>query len=135
MLQIMGIKLREKGQQKLERATCFKTVAAQLNVLKSSVVRFVGGKRRFSNRLAATLRDKFHVFVACFSEHVAQTSAIGDLHAQILSVCLPQFRVYFACYPPESFRIVCLTCIRFTFVDTSFHYSQNRLTKIPRDSP
>ena len=40
MPQIIGIKLRKKGQQKLERATCFKTVAAQLNVLKSSVVRF-----------------------------------------------------------------------------------------------
>ena len=40
MPQIMGIKLRKKGQQKFERETCFKTVAAQLNVLKRSAVRF-----------------------------------------------------------------------------------------------
>ena len=34
------------------------------------------------------------------------------------------FRVYFACYPPESFKIICLTCIWLKFVDTSFHSSQ-----------
>ena len=31
------------------------------------------------------------------------------------------FRVYLACYPPESFKIICLTCIWSKFVDTSFH--------------
>ena len=34
------------------------------------------------------------------------------------------FRVCFACYPPESFKIICLTCIWLKFVDTSFHSSQ-----------
>ena len=34
------------------------------------------------------------------------------------------FRVYFASYPPESFKIICLTCIWLKFVDTSFHSSQ-----------
>ena len=31
------------------------------------------------------------------------------------------FRVYIACYPPESFKIICLTCIWSKCVDTSFH--------------
>ena len=35
------------------------------------------------------------------------------------------FRVYFACYLPESFTIICLTCIWSKFVDTSFYSSQN----------
>ena len=35
------------------------------------------------------------------------------------------FRVYFACYPPESFKIIWFTCIWLKFVDKSFHSSQN----------
>ena len=31
------------------------------------------------------------------------------------------FRVYLACYPPESFKIICLTCIWSKCVDTSLH--------------
>ena len=34
------------------------------------------------------------------------------------------FRVYFAFYPPESFKIICLTCIWSKFVDTRFHSPQ-----------
>ena len=34
------------------------------------------------------------------------------------------FRVCFACYPSESFKIICLTCIWLKFVDKSFHSSQ-----------
>ena len=43
----------------------------------------------------------------------------------ILTVFLPGF--YLACYPPESFKIICLTCIWSKCVDTSFlgHSSQN----------
>ena len=36
------------------------------------------------------------------------------------------FRVCFACYPPESFKIICLTCIWLTFVDTSFHSTEKQ---------
>ena len=43
----------------------------------------------------------------------------------IRTVFLPRFRVYFACYPPESFKLICFTCIWSKFVDTSFHPSQN----------
>ena len=35
------------------------------------------------------------------------------------------FRVCFTCYPPESFKITCLTCIWLKFVNTSFHSTQN----------
>ena len=45
------------------------------------------------------------------------------LHAKINSYL--DFRVYFACYPPESFKLICFTCIWSKFVDTSFHSSQN----------
>ena len=31
----------------------------------------------------------------------------------------------FASYPPESFKIICFTCIWSKFVDTSFHSLQN----------
>ena len=50
------------------------------------------------------------------------------LHAKINSYL--DFRVYFACYPPESFKLICFTCIWSQFVDTSFHSSQN-----PQQSP
>ena len=35
-----------------------------------------------------------------------------------------EFRVCFTCYPPESFKIICLTCIWLKFVHTSFHSTQ-----------
>ena len=34
------------------------------------------------------------------------------------------FRVYFACYRPEFFKIICLTCIWSKFVGTGFHVSK-----------
>ena len=34
------------------------------------------------------------------------------------------FRVCFACYPPKSFKTICLTCIWLKFVDISFHSMQ-----------
>ena len=39
------------------------------------------------------------------------------------------FRVYFAFYPPESFKIICLTCIWSKFVDTRFHSPQKPARK------
>ena len=42
------------------------------------------------------------------------------------------FRVYLACYPPESFKIVCLTCIWSKCVDTSFH---GRSSQTPQQNP
>ena len=44
------------------------------------------------------------------------------------------FRVYFACYPPESSKIICLTCIWSKFVDTSFHSSQKLREILPDGS-
>ena len=41
------------------------------------------------------------------------------------------FRVCFACYPPESFKIISLTCIWLEFVDTSFHSSQKQPQILP----
>ena len=35
------------------------------------------------------------------------------------------FRVCSACYPPESFKIICLTYIWLKFVDASFHSSRS----------
>ena len=51
------------------------------------------------------------------------TESMCGLHAKINSYL--DFRVYFACYPPESFKLICFTCIWSKFVDTSFHSSQN----------
>ena len=46
---------------------------------------------------------------------------IGDRHARSKLLSYLDFHVRFACYPPESFKIICLTCIWLKFVDTSFH--------------
>ena len=46
---------------------------------------------------------------------------LAELHLLFSNL---DFRVCLACYPPESFRIICLTCIWFKFVDTSFHSLQ-----------
>ena len=35
----------------------------------------------------------------------------ADLNQRSLLFSYLYFRVYFACYPPESFKIICLTCI------------------------
>ena len=53
-----------------------------------------------------------------------QTADYVAFYAKILTVFLPRFSPFFACYPPESFKIIPLTCIRLKFVDTSFHSSQ-----------
>ena len=45
------------------------------------------------------------------------------LHAKINSYL--DFCIYFACHPPESFKLIFFTCIWSKFVDTSFHSSQN----------
>ena len=51
---------------------------------------------------------------------------IGDRHARLKLFCYLDFRVCFACYPPESFKIICLTCIWLKFIDTSFHSWQKK---------
>ena len=54
-------------------------------------------------------------------------SAIGMQDSKVFSYLdLP---VCFACYPPKSFKIICLTCIWLKFVDTSFHSSQKKSQK------
>ena len=60
-----------------------------------------------------------------FQQNVCQTIAYsGNLKQKFLLFSYLYFRVYFACYPPESSKIISLTCIWSKFVDTSFHSSQ-----------
>ena len=54
-------------------------------------------------------------------------SAIGMQDSKLFSYL--DFPVCFACYPPKSFKIICLTCIWFKFVDTTFHSSQKKPQK------
>ena len=51
---------------------------------------------------------------------------------QFLLFSYLDFRVYLACYPPESFKIICLTCIWSKCVDTSFH---GRSSQNPQQNP
>ena len=61
-----------------------------------------------------------------FQQNVCQSMAYSaNLNQRSLLFSYLYFRVYFAWYPPESFKIICLTCIWLKFVDTSFHSSQN----------
>ena len=53
-------------------------------------------------------------------------SAIGTQDSNCFLTSIFDFRVCFACYPPESFKIICLTCIWLKFVDTSFDSSQKK---------
>ena len=57
----------------------------------------------------------------CFNRMLPHYGPLAKLH---LLFSYLDFRVCLACYPPESFRIICLTCIWFKFVDTSFHSLQ-----------
>ena len=63
-------------------------------------------------------------FIA-FEEHVLQSQLrlSGTQDSKLFSYL--DFSVCFPCYPPKSFKIICLTCIWLKFVDTSFHSSQN----------
>ena len=45
----------------------------------------------------------------------------ANLKQGLLLFSYLDFRVYLAFYPPESFKIICLTCIWSKFVDTRFH--------------
>ena len=59
---------------------------------------------------------------------------IGDRQARFKLLSYLDFRVCFACFPPESFKIIFLTCIWLKFVDTSFHSSQKK-SQTHRRSP
>ena len=60
-----------------------------------------------------------------FQQNVCQTIAYSaNLKQRFLLFSYLYFRVDFACYPPKSSKIICLTCIWSKFVDTSFHSSQ-----------
>ena len=61
-----------------------------------------------------------------FQQNVCQSMAYSaNLNQRSLLFSYLYFRVYFACYPPESFKIICLTCIWLKFVGTSCHSPQN----------
>ena len=73
----------------------------------------------------ANRRPNGKEFIA-FQQHVL-ASVIGKQDSKLFSYLdLP---VCFACYPPKSFKIICLTCIWLKFVDTSFHSSQKKSQK------
>ena len=68
-------------------------------------------------------------FIA-FEQHVLQIHGrVGYRHARFKLFSYLDFPVCFTCYPPKSFKIICLTCIWLKFVDTSFHSSQKKLEK------
>ena len=67
-------------------------------------------------------------FIA-FEQHVLDSSRVGSSARKIQSRFLPRFPVCFACYTAESFKIICLTCIWFKFVDTTFNSSQKKPQK------
>ena len=48
----------------------------------------------------------------------------GNWRQRFLLFSYLDFRVCFACYPPKSFKTICLTCIWLKFVDISFHSMQ-----------
>ena len=51
-----------------------------------------------------------------FQQNMCQTIAYSANCSLLFSYL--DFRVCSACYPPESFKIICFTCIWFKFVDT-----------------
>ena len=59
-----------------------------------------------------------------FNNMCSTLRRIGDRHARFKLFSYLDFRVCFACYPPESFKIICLTCVWLKFIDTSFHSRQ-----------
>ena len=60
-----------------------------------------------------------------FQQNVCQTMAYLVSLKQRFLLFSPRFRVYFACYSPESFKIIFLTCVWSKLVHTSFHSLQN----------
>ena len=63
---------------------------------------------------------KWPIYFVTLSDYANEVSK----EAKILTVLPHLFCVYFACYPPESSKIIRLTCIWSKFVDKSFHSSQ-----------
>ena len=61
-----------------------------------------------------------------FSNMCCRLRRISDRHARFKLFSYLDFRVCFACYPPEPFKIICLTCIWLKFVDASIHSSQKK---------
>ena len=55
-----------------------------------------------------------------FQQNLCQTMAYtANLKQRFLLFYYLYFRVYFACYPPESSKIICLTCIWSKFATTA----------------
>ena len=61
-----------------------------------------------------------------FDNMCCRLRRIGDRHARFKLFSYLDFRVCFACYPPESFKVIFLTCIWLKIVDTSFDSSQKQ---------
>ena len=58
-----------------------------------------------------------------FQQNLCQTMAYSaNLKQRFLLFYYLYFRVYFACYPPESSKIICLTCIWSKFVTLASWY-------------
>ena len=71
-------------------------------------------------------REGIHCISTTCAPDLAK-SAIGMQDSKLFSYL--DFPVCFPCYPPKSFKIICLTCIWLKFVDTSFHSSQKKSIK------
>ena len=67
-------------------------------------------------------RDGSH---CVWREFVPDIADSGNWRQRFLLFSYLYFRVCFACYPPKSFKTICLTCIWLKFVDISFHSMQN----------
>ena len=79
-------------------------------------------------KISKALKEKSSVLVRRISlrlDRMCETIAYSaNLKQGFLLFSYLDFRVYFAFYPPESFKIICLTCIWSKFVDTRFHSPQ-----------
>ena len=79
------------------------------------------GKKRTEGQ---TGRNSLH-----FNNMCSRLGEVGYRHASFKLFSCLDFPVCFPCYPPKSFKIICLTCIWLKFVDTSFHSSQKKSQK------
>ena len=108
---------------------------AKLNTIFSANIELETSKHEFtdiSHQNKQGFEDKklSGTDFTAFQQNVCQSMAYSaNLNQRSLLFSYLYFRVYFACYPPESFKIICLTCIWLKFVDTSFHSPQKPATK------
>ena len=85
-------------------------------------------KARFWRKKANSLRIHW-AWIMCVAD-IADCDSVNCTKRFLLFSYL-DLRVCFARYPPESFKIICLTCIWSKLVNTSFRSSQNSRRNAP----